>query len=218
VPTVEVDYQALHVAVLAARRGRDLPDDPYELEPGLIAGMEEVDQRKLVKLLVLMALNAKDRNTACKAFRQDSARGSRAKSMTNRELLRVLDAFSERHPFLKEDLCSDQGIGLMNVDSKIAARVINHFTRRDVPVLCIHDSFLIDYNHSLALKAVMKLAARAEVGRPIATSHNYLGLDEIERDDPERAEDYAWVRRRERCPEYLTRQRLFGERVSYFGF
>lgn len=162
-----------------------------------------------------MALNARDRSTACKAFRQDADVGSKEKSMTNKELLRVLDAFAEKHPFLADGLCSDQGIRLMNVDSRIAAKVINFFTRRGIPVLCVHDSFLINYRRAAQLKAVMETVSKFETGRIVKLSNNYLGLDEMERHSPELVEDYIESRHRDRCSEYRIRQRLFGERVSY---
>ncbi|WP_412555273.1 hypothetical protein [Shimia sp. MIT1388] len=214
-PTVEVDYQALHVAILAAEKGVDLSGDPYELSEGLVPGLDAPSQRKLVKSLVLMALNARDRGTACKAFRQDAPAGSEEKSMTNKELLRVLDAFSEKQPFLADGLCSDQGIRLMNIDSRIASRVINYLTKRQIPVLCVHDSFLINYRHANMLKTVMRGACLFEVGRQVALSNNYQGLDEMERDSPELVADYIEFRHRDRCSEYRIRQRLFGERVSY---
>ncbi len=216
-PTVEVDYQALHVAILSARHGVDVTGDPYELEEGLVDGCTPAEQRKLVKALVLMALNAKDRSTACKAFRQDCSTGSRGKSMTNKELLGLLDAFTEKHPNLVKDLCSDQGVRLMNTDSQIASRIINFFTRRGIPVLGVHDSFLINYKMAQRLKVAMTATARHSVGRSIVLSNNYLGLDEVERQSPDLVEDYVQMRQRERCPEYLVRQRLFNERVSYLG-
>lgn len=216
-PTVEVDYQALHVAILSAKHGFKLTGDPYELENGLVEGYSAAEQRKLIKVLVLMALNAKDRQTACKAFRQGSSTGSRAKSMTNVELFRLLDAFVAKHPYLADDLCSDQGIRLMCLDSQIASRIINYFTRRDIPILCVHDSFLINYRLARKLKIVMDAVARSMIGCPISLSNNYFGLDEVERQSPDLVEDYMLMRRRDRCPEYLIRKRLFSERVSYLG-
>jgi hypothetical protein len=95
--------------------------------------------------------------------------------------------------------------------------LINYFTRHEVPVLCVHDSFLINYREAARLKTVMKAAARLELGRTVALSNNYQGLDEVESDSPELAEDYIQFRHRDRCSEYRIRQRLFGERVSYLG-
>uniref|UniRef100_UPI000D696ED6 hypothetical protein n=1 Tax=Albibacillus kandeliae TaxID=2174228 RepID=UPI000D696ED6 len=173
-PTVEVDYRALHVAILAAKQGIKLEGDPYELEAGVVEGLEADEQRRLVKLLTLVALNAPSRKAACSAFRDQAPTGSREKSMTNAELGRVLYAVVERHPFLRDGLCSDQGIHLMNTDSRIAALVLRSFTRRGIPVLCIHDSFIIGYSKAILLKRAMKLAALRVIGSEVEVSNNYL--------------------------------------------
>jgi hypothetical protein len=158
-PTVEIDYQALHVAILAAQHEVVLDGDPYELEGGLVEGLDAARQRKLVKLLVLMSLNAKTKNAACSAFREAASVGSQAKSMKNKELLRVMDAFVEKHPFLAGDLCADRGIALMNKDSQIAAHILRVFTRHQIPVLSVHDSFIIDYSMARRLKIGMGATA-----------------------------------------------------------
>ncbi len=133
-PTVEVDYQALHVAILAAKRGVKLEGDPYELDEQPLPDLDNVKQRKLVKLLILMALNAKNERSAYSAFRDASPVGSMAKSMKNAELRLVLDAAIKKHPFLEDDLCADRGITLMNLDSLMASMVIRCFTKQRIPL------------------------------------------------------------------------------------
>ncbi|MDO7728042.1 MAG: hypothetical protein MUQ13_01995, partial [Loktanella sp.] len=214
-PTIEVDYSAQHIAILSARHGVTVTGDPYELDADLLPGFNRGDQRKVVKLLVLMAINATDRNAACQAFRQTSPIGSVARSMKNVELLRVLDAFIKKFPHLKEDLCSDQGIRLMKTDSEIAFHVINGMTIRGIPVLCVHDSFIVDYSHGQLLKGFMSGISEEVVGHPISVSNNYQGLDEVRANDPELVADYVRMRHIDPCPQYQARQRLFAERVAY---
>ena len=214
-PTIEVDYSAQHIAILSARHGVTVTGDPYELDADLLPGFNRGDQRKVVKLLVLMAINATDRNAACQAFRQTSPIGSVARSMKNVELLRVLDAFIKKFPHLKEDLCSDQGIRLMKTDSEIAFHVINGMTIRGIPVLCVHDSFIVDYSHGQLLKGFMSGISEEVVGHPISISNNYQGLDEVRANDPELVADYVRMRHIDPCPQYQARQRLFAERVAY---
>ena len=135
--------------------------------------------------------------------------------MKNVELLRLLDAFIEKFPHLKPDLCSDMGIRLMKTDSEIANHVITAMTRKGIPVLCVHDSFIIDYEHSQQLKTVMRSVSQYVVGHPIPVSNNYQGLDEVRASTPQLVHDYQQLRHLDRCPEYRVRQRLFAERVSY---
>jgi hypothetical protein len=217
VPTIEVDYQALHVAILSAGQGRQVGEDPYVPDPGLLPDMEARAQRSLVKLLVLMAFNAKSTQAAFSAFRQDQRQGSIEKSMKNRELQVVLDAFVEKNPHLAEAICSDRGIKLMNTDSRIAEIVIRRMTAFGFPVLCIHDSFVIDYNHAIPLKLAMDHATRSILGKEVATQDNYIGLGEYQRGNPARVDDYIEVRHRDSTPGYLARRRVFEERMIYLG-
>ncbi len=138
----------------------------------------------MLKRLLLTAINAKNQNSAFRSFRDDFPTGHMAKSLTNDELSRFLAAFTDKHPHLADTLCSDQGIRLMNVDARIAQHVIRSFTGPDVPVLCIHDSFLVPYTHVRLLKAVMQQAALQVVGVALAVEANGAGLDEM-RDRPE---------------------------------
>ena len=48
----------------------------------------------------------------------------------------------EIHPKIIQYLCSGAGLRLMNIDGAIAAKVVKHFTDKDEPILCVHDSFI----------------------------------------------------------------------------
>jgi hypothetical protein len=72
------------------------------------------------KRLVLTALNARDRDSAFRSFRDLWPTGHIAKTLSNAALNNLVDTIEARHPFLDGLLFSDQGIGLMNVDAQIA--------------------------------------------------------------------------------------------------
>ena len=46
----------------------------------------------------------------------------------------------------------------MNIDSQIANMVIDHFTNKNIPVLCIHDSFIIQYDREPELRHILDQA------------------------------------------------------------
>ncbi len=50
------------------------------------------------------------------------------------------------------------GLDLMNIDAKIAEHVIARFTQSDIPVLCIHDSFVVPISKDGFLRTCMKEA------------------------------------------------------------
>ncbi|MDG1459873.1 MAG: hypothetical protein P8Q92_18740, partial [Pseudoprimorskyibacter sp.] len=62
--------------------------------------------------LVLTALNARDRDSAFRSFRDLWPTGHIAKTPSNTALNNLVDTIEARHPFLDALLFSDQGIGL----------------------------------------------------------------------------------------------------------
>ncbi|MBK6467196.1 MAG: hypothetical protein IPL38_01300 [Rhodobacter sp.] len=87
----------------------------------------------MIKKRVLKAIKASSREAVFSSFRVDFPRGGLAKRMTSPGLQTLLVAFTTRHPRLLDCLCSDQGIGLMNIGSQIAALVQNWFMRKGNP-------------------------------------------------------------------------------------
>lgn len=210
-PTVEVDFKGLHVSLLSAEQGVELEGDPYLLRGLVLPGVPALLLRALVKQLVLTALNAKDRKSAFQSFREGWPASHYGKTMTNEELTFLLDAFTTQHPHLRDLVCADQGIRLMNVDARIAEMVHRHFTDQGVPVLSVHDSFIIDYTRVGELKRVMADASAALVGRPLAVSEASPGVDEM---DPEVRLDFeAWTQA-PRCAGYLRRMKAWESRVG----
>jgi hypothetical protein len=158
-PTVEVDFKSMHVALLNAELAVVAVDDPYEVGAELFPELDREMLRDWNKKLVLTALNAKDRRSTYSAFRSDAKTGSPEKRLKNTQLARLLDAFIVKNPHLNEYLCSDQGITLMNKDSMIAADIMNTLTDKGIPVLTVHDSFIVQRHHFSELRIAMLMAS-----------------------------------------------------------
>jgi hypothetical protein len=124
--------------------------------------------------------------------------------MTNNDLEQLVRVLLAKHPHLEPCIFADQGIRLMNVDCQIAERVHRHFTANEVPVLSVHDSFIIGYYRGGELKQVMADASEVVAGRPLPVSSSGIGLDEL---DPEKREDLVqWREERvERSAGYVAR-------------
>ena len=159
-PTLEVDFKAFHPNLLSNELGVRLADDPYDLGelklPDVITTREQ--QRAYVKLLVLMGINADSDKKAFQAFRNDDRYDKVAGSLTNIQLSELLNAFINKHPQFDGILNTGQALRLMNIDSQIANMVIDHFTQKDIPVLCIHDSFIIQYDKEPELRRILDQA------------------------------------------------------------
>jgi nucleoid-associated protein YejK len=107
----------------------------------------------------------------------------------------------------------------MNVDARIAEKVHQHFTYQGVPVLSVHDSFIIDYTRVGELKRVMAEASWAVTGRELAVSASGWGVDEMEA--AVRADFVSWAQT-PRSSGYLQRLKGWearaGREVVPYGY
>ena len=62
----------------------------------------------------------------------------------------------EKHHAIADAFYSGQGLRLQYIDSQLAERVMLHFANKGVPVLPVHDSFIIAAQHQQELVTVMK--------------------------------------------------------------
>jgi hypothetical protein len=192
-PTIEVDFQGLHVAMLYAKSGKAMSDDPYRISLSNYSKFPPERLRALTKKLVLKAINAKDKASAYRAFRGDIPEGDPAKHLKNTDLDQIIDAFLKRNPLLENHLFSDRGIDLMRLDSETTERVHNHFTQKGIPVLSVHDSYIIAVDHVDELRQAMADASKAVVGRPLRCGVDVPGYGEF--DDVPESEMKAYIGR-----------------------
>jgi hypothetical protein len=176
-PTVEVDFKAQHISILNAKLGAEVVYDPYTVNDDLFPEFDRSLVRGWCKSLVLTALNARDRSSAYNAFRSGSKKGSPEKRLKNSDLDRLLDAFIEKNPHLRDLLCSDQGIKLMFIDGLIAADIINYLTEKNIPVLTIHDSFIVQRQHFAELRIAMNKAALNHCRRCLIAEQDGIDID-----------------------------------------
>jgi len=145
--TVELDFSYLHISMIMNSEGKALQHDPYVYAAG-------DPRRDVIKLAILVALNAKDSATGLRAALDKIL--SVGIKITNPELKKILKEFIKTNPDIEKYLYSDIGIRLQRQDSNIAFDIVEYFTRKDIPVLCIHDSFIIAKEHKQELNEVMK--------------------------------------------------------------
>lgn len=165
--TNELDYSNLHIAILAAEAGVDLGDDAYGFAEQLHSDIPRDQQRAFVKAVILAAINARD-DKAVRGAVGDKRKGSQFEfSVTSAMVDAVLTAFRERYPGLSDNLGSDAGIRLMNIDSNIASLIVKEFVAIDEPILVVHDSFIVRESQREFLREKMAWATEQVVGQPI---------------------------------------------------
>lgn len=165
-PTQEVDFSGFHIALSYALEGLVAPADPYRLK-SVLNGLTAEQQRSDVKQLALTAINARDRTSAFNAFRANKNAdnpAARSISYTNAVLDHLLEEFLQINRPIEQYLCTDKGVELMALDGSITTHVIEHFTDKNIPVLTIHDSYVIQMQYEMELMSVMQEAGRRETG------------------------------------------------------
>ena len=165
--TQEIDFSGFHVSLAYGLEGLPPPSDPYVLS-FVAEGLRNDQQRGAVKLLALTAINAKDRATAFMAFRDEMNREQRYEQnkvkYTDDLLTILLDGFLEENPSIAHYLCADKGVELMAIDGNITTRLIEHFTYKNIPILTVHDSYIVEFEYEDELIRVMNDACAKELG------------------------------------------------------
>ncbi|MBU2492393.1 MAG: hypothetical protein KJ571_07170 [Bacteroidetes bacterium] len=162
-PVIEVDYSSLHIRMLYHLLGKDISHDPYDLFPA------NDPLRTAVKLLMNIAINAKSERQAIYSFNSKfreidacTAKGEKLQSISyamkenNLNGRKLFNKIFDAHPDIRQYICSDKGIELQNLDSKIATDILTYFTKQGVPCLCVHDSFIVPASKENELQCVMQ--------------------------------------------------------------
>jgi len=171
-PTIELDFSGMLPRILYAWEGIQFDGDPYSILP------DDPEMRPIFKKVFLALLNAKNEITAVQAGNQFLRKNWEYCCLMRERELKVKDHlipwFKEAHKQIAHLFCQGSGLEVMNLDAKITLDVIEHFTNREIPVLSIHDSFIV-YRHLRdsfivhrqcedELKQVMQSAYRCKTG------------------------------------------------------
>lgn len=157
-PVVEIDYSGLHIILLYGKENidywKEIGSDPYELEDY----KHLKDMRGLLKQLLLTLMNADSKGAAIKAIRYEISQDKVKYKWFLDEGIAIedlIDKFSETHKSIQKCFYEGLGVKLQYIDSRIAERVINQLTKEEIPVLCVHDSFIIAKEHKDKLYELM---------------------------------------------------------------
>lgn len=149
--TIEIDYSGLHIVLLYALKGIDYwavdGKDPYSLP----RYGDDSALRQLLKLLLLIAINAQgeteaeQRKKALQALKGEinaADSGFDWVKGSGMDLGALIDDFSDRHKPIADQFFTGAGTELQLLDSRIAEHVIDRMTEDERVVLTVHDSFI----------------------------------------------------------------------------
>ncbi len=167
-PTNEIDFSGLHIVMIYALEGinywNEDGDDPYKIEIQNFEETYEGHLRAIAKNLLLVLLNAKSSKKAYAAFRKNAGKNTLEGAYKDDFLKCVHKALSDRHPKIKNYFGNDSGIKLMRLDSDISQLVLKRFLEFDIPVLCLHDSYIVPVHYEDELIDIMHDAFESIMG------------------------------------------------------
>lgn len=155
--TDEIDFSACHGRLLLAAIGkmdkaRNLAFDPYEI-PGL------EDKRDSVKLAIIIGVYASNAHQALFALARKLERdGLAPPHAADAEAERLLAAVLAAYPRLAALWASGLALKMQNIDSGMCRRVIELLLAASIPVLPVHDSWVVPAEHRAALQEAMDAA------------------------------------------------------------
>ena len=85
--------------------------------------------------------------------------------MTDKLLRHLLETFRAENEAIDAYICADKGVELMALDGRITAHIIETFTERGIPVLTVHDSYVVQQPHQELLQKTMDESCQTELGR-----------------------------------------------------
>ncbi len=150
---VEIDFQGLHINMLYNLEGQEFNGDPYS------SIYKEQEIRAILKKAALIALNAKSKISAIKAFEYKGNWNVNELRLIDTYKLKAEDVYSRfetTHSPIAKHLSTGVSVTLQYLDSQIAELVLSHFYKQNIPCLCIHDSFIVEHQYAEELEFVMK--------------------------------------------------------------
>jgi len=146
--TVELDYKSLHPRLLYNMEGLEAPKDCYFLE-----GFD----RDLVKSASLIAFNSNSIEQAVRALMKDQG-------ITYEEATAVLTAFRDANQPIAHYLFQGNWKYLQYLDSQLVDLILEAATRENIPVLPVHDSFIVSTKYSARLESIIYSAYKVLTG------------------------------------------------------
>jgi hypothetical protein len=157
-PVVELDYSAMNVELAYSRlglRSRDVLGDVggiYE-----VPGFEETS-RDIRKRGMLMLLAGRSRGQAIKAIGNYAREASLP--LRKGEARTLIDALVRRHEAIAELHFKDMALPFQRTESMVTEEVIRQSIRMDIPVLNIHDGYVVPAHAEGHVREVMEGAFR----------------------------------------------------------
>ena len=175
-PVVEVDFQNLHFRIAAVLEGMDMQDVPMDMYSDILDDVTNKIDRRIVKLAVNIMFNCKSVDSAKRAIQGEinSLSIEDKEKYTLGNAKSVMALIEMNYSDFSEMFCNEDSFGrvLQNLDSHLAADILEVFVQKEIPILCVHDSFVVAKEHLelLVLTMADKFRERFKIDCPVPMS------------------------------------------------
>jgi hypothetical protein len=108
-------------------------------------------------------INKKTRRGLLRAMKKTFA-ANQLEVPPDEQIERMVARFDAAHDRINKYFCSDIGLKLQYLDSQITSDILDYFLEREIPVLPIHDSYIVAEQCEEELYEVMKEKYRDHMG------------------------------------------------------
>lgn len=175
-PVVEVDFQNLHFRIAAAVVGVPMEEVPLDMYADILEDVTNKIDRRIVKLAVNIMFNCDRSDTAKRAIQSEintlSEEDKAVYTLGNARSVMAL--ILQSYPDFEGLFFAMEPFGrvLQNLDSHLAADILEVFVQKEIPILCVHDSFVVAKEHLelLVLTMADKFRERFKIDCPVPMS------------------------------------------------
>ena len=152
--TVELDYRSMHLFLLYRRAGQLLDyslfpnNDPYDI--GQKYGLD----RSQIKDCFTICLGEADEDDF---ERHTKGKNARHAGFSEKDMMRSLECLLDQHSCIEPFLFKNISRSLQKEDSEIALGVLRQLMERDIPVVPVHESFIVKRRDKEILKEIMEI-------------------------------------------------------------
>jgi len=182
-PVVEVDFQNLHFRIAAVVCGVPMEEVPLDMYADILEDVTNKVDRRTVKLAVNIMFNCDRSDTAKRAIQSEiNTLSEEDKTIyTLGNARSVMALILQSYPDFEGLFFAMEPFGrvLQNLDSHLAADILEVFVLKEIPILCVHDSFVVAKEHLelLVLTMADKFRERFKIDCPVPMSIKWRDSD-----------------------------------------
>lgn len=158
--TLELDWKAMFPSILFSLERKPIPEDPYLVTKNI--------PREIAKIIVNIAINCSSKKTAIRAV-QNELNKSGKKLPSGMNVKDSVEIVENSLPEISGYFYELNWGRLQYIESEVACGVISRLLNENILALPVHDSFIVQNEHTEQAKAAMKEAYQVVLAKELGS-------------------------------------------------